>query len=594
MSRAQSWSSSLWQKRRKSHDDNEDQSREGDDGESHSDTYGEEEGDEDDEGGKEDQSRGGGDRVDYKDGDDWKDDSDKHNKSTDERDAESSTSAVVSTTSSSELTSYSTWSSEARFTSASQTPLPTSWSASSVAVPLLPASAPASEPTLAPQRVSLITNQVIKARQRAVEASHSTADMSDDPSSASLAWKSPQPGDAFAAGDEIMLHWTLPSSTGPSFQLRLCVLRASKDLQSAHSGSFGDGACGTGIQVNNSSPADETAGKVSFDAPTVSNADSFFIVLSPAQLVDASGPKATLPSSPTASLSLVPPSETANWASLDRQKRDMPPMSQLISPPFVLAPRGVNLAMMDSIPIATDVFDMTKQTPQSQRDQKDNATDSERARPISWGYVVGPILIVLTITVICGLIVAHRRGKKAAQEVATLQAREGEEKWRESTRREVEQLAKSTASQADRSVVTPHRNGGRPTLARNPFQSLDRRVPQSVDHYTVLPSKVSHRRQGSTSSASSYATSSRPASEADDHYAMLPSDLGYPMHDTALPSRDIRRSTTLSYCASSEEDDLDSLKETAAVLHYYSAKKAAFQPLPDLILPYRLPCDQDP
>lgn len=116
----------------------------------------------------------------------------------------------------------------------------------SVGVPL---AVPSPQPTLTPQRVSLLTSQVIKARQRAVDASHSQINPISSPS----IWLSPHPGDAFQTGQEISLQWSsAPSIATADYQLRLCILKNTVDLQQAQAGSFDQGACGLAIPVNSS------------------------------------------------------------------------------------------------------------------------------------------------------------------------------------------------------------------------------------------------------------------------------------------------------------------------------------------------------
>jgi hypothetical protein len=119
-----------------------------------------------------------------------------------------------------------------------------------IAPPTQP-TATVAQPTMTPQRVNLLSDQVVRARQRALDAARNDVASS----TAFPSWQSPHPGDAFAAGDQIQMLWSdgfNPSSASYSFQLRICVLRASMDIQNARSGSFGDGACGLAVNVNSS------------------------------------------------------------------------------------------------------------------------------------------------------------------------------------------------------------------------------------------------------------------------------------------------------------------------------------------------------
>lgn len=214
--------------------------------------------------------------------------------------------------------------------------------------------------------------------------------------------------------------------------------------------------------------------------------------MSPSQGGDQPGHVETL-SSPSSSSTqyLALPSQHAQWSSLQRQKRDMPPLAQLISPPFVLAPRGLNLAMINAMPASINsVNSIGQQFPESQIAPM--ATSTERVRPISWGYVVGPIMIVLAIAIITGLLLAYRRGKRTTRNLARLQAGEGEEKWREATRKEVEQLAEDTANQAVRSMKTPNPVAITST-PRRLLPSASR--PDPVGQYAYLQSEVGYTQQ---------------------------------------------------------------------------------------------------
>jgi hypothetical protein len=170
-----------------------------------------------------------------------------------------SSSTPVSSAGTSHTSSSSTWLSA----SSSSLSFPSSASFFGTAPPvpvILPTPTP--EPNLAPQRVSLLTSQVVKAKQRAIEAFQSGA-LSGDTSVASTTWSSPRPGDAFTVGDRISLLWNSLAPSLPAFQLRLCILRAAKDLQDAHSSLFGDGACGAPIIVNGSASSSVNGWQVS-------------------------------------------------------------------------------------------------------------------------------------------------------------------------------------------------------------------------------------------------------------------------------------------------------------------------------------------
>lgn len=137
--------------------------------------------------------------------------------------------------------------------------------------------------------------------------------------------------------------------------------------------------------------------------PAVSSTDSFFIVLS------TSG-----------------------------QKRDMPPLSQLISPPFVLAPRGVDLALKASLNNVSEEL--------TQQGERQLLSPPSAQRPTAWAYLAIPLAFVLLAAIAGSVVYAHRRGRRSARKAALLASKDGEEKWREATRKEVEQLTESTTS----------------------------------------------------------------------------------------------------------------------------------------------------
>jgi len=260
-----------WQKRRKSYHE---QDRYGE--ESISEEEAEQE--EDDQRDKEDDREysKGGESEDTVDEDDWangdryrKWNTEKENKAENREKIEpSSLSSTNKTTTGTEWrTSLSTTSTKE--TSYSSTSLETQHSSTSLdltptaTLPSIPSiGLPFTQPTLTPQRATLITDQLVKAKQRALEASRIGA-TSSETSLATLSWISPRPGDAFAAGDQITLGWNTPSPSLLTFQLRLCVLRTSMDLKGAQSGSFSDGSCGLAVNANSTLASDSGGWSVS-------------------------------------------------------------------------------------------------------------------------------------------------------------------------------------------------------------------------------------------------------------------------------------------------------------------------------------------
>lgn len=225
-----------FQTRREKYDEKEDYFEDGD----RSDHNQEEEGQ-----GEEDMNEYDDDREDRSKWENHKED----NYDDDDDDDDHTSSSIVgkssSTTSSSYSTASPTW-------SASWAPSSSSSSMPSLSVPSAsaPLVIPSPQPTLTPQRISLLTSQVIKARQRAVDASHS---QDNDPSSVSFSWLSPHPGDAFQAGQEVSLQWSSATQASiANYQLRLCVLKSTIDLQQAQNGAFDTSACGLAIPINSS------------------------------------------------------------------------------------------------------------------------------------------------------------------------------------------------------------------------------------------------------------------------------------------------------------------------------------------------------
>jgi hypothetical protein len=135
------------------------------------------------------------------------------------------------------------------------------------------------------------------------------------------------------------------------------------------------------------------------------------------------------------------------------QQRDTPLTSQMISPAFVLAPNGFDLSAFSNLPSAPTPTPTSTSQPQQFQQQTDPTL---KKRPIAWSWVVGPIIAVICIVVVCALVYSHRKGRRSARKAALQQARQGEEKWREATRKEVDDLAESTISHASRlSYIAP-------------------------------------------------------------------------------------------------------------------------------------------
>jgi hypothetical protein len=119
--------------------------------------------------------------------------------------------------------------------------------------------------------------------------------------------------------------------------------------------------------------------------------------------------------------------------------------------------------------------------------QQDDHSTLAAYRPVPWGYIVIPILIVLCIIIICSILYAHHRGKRTAKEMAKLEARQGEEKWREATKKEVESLAESAVSQAARFIST---TAARQSPPPPPPPKRSQPMPFTAGQYAHLPSEL--------------------------------------------------------------------------------------------------------
>lgn len=128
------------------------------------------------------------------------------------------------------------------------------WSGPTSGIPQLPMSMPTPSAALSPERISLISGQVIKARQRAIDSSKVNS-----AGSSSSSWQLPRAGDGYTAGQQVTLQWASSSSIQQttSMNLRLCLLRNDNDLQSAESGSLNvNQACGTAVAISCTASAD--------------------------------------------------------------------------------------------------------------------------------------------------------------------------------------------------------------------------------------------------------------------------------------------------------------------------------------------------
>lgn len=243
----------------------------------------------------------------------------------------------------------------------------------------------------------------------------------------------------------------------------------------------------------------------------MSAADSFFAILTSnqGQVQQQQGPAAPIGQ---AAFSLPPFPNRRNSAILKQRQT----LSQIVSPSFVLAPRGIDLSLLNTLPSPSSD---AAASPSVQLDQSQQSTTSvtTKTRSFHWAWVVLPIMVILIILTICGLVYCHRRGQRSARKLAEQESREGEEKWREATRKEVDSLAKSAADQA----------------------ALYSSRPISVRSFAELPPRQKEIE------ACSIPLPSSPA----DPYTYLPSNLG-------LPSRRLQRNSTIYSSSSTIKEQL--------------------------------------
>lgn len=237
-------------------------------------------------------------------------------------------------------------------------------------------------------------------------------------------------------------------------------------------------------------------------APTVTAADSFFAILTSDE-AQIQGPTASI-----GQAAFALPSPLLETRQLQ---------SQIVSPCFVLAPRGIDLSLLNTIPSPSS---NAAASPSVQVDQVQQSTapTTITTRPINWAWIVLPILGISIILIVCGLVYCHRRGQRSARELAEQQSREGEEKWREATRREVNSLAKSTADQAALYSSTP-----------TSLQTFADWSPRRIEIESC--------------------SISRPVAPPSDPYTYLPSNLG-------VPARRLQRNLTTSSSSSTINEDI--------------------------------------
>ncbi|PWN46064.1 hypothetical protein IE81DRAFT_344129 [Ceraceosorus guamensis] len=152
-------------------------------------------------------------------------------------------------------------------------------------------------------------------------------------------WISPAPGDAFTPGMEVVLTWRQQAASTPGVALSLCVLSQPSDLRAARAGRFVDGGCGqsTSPTVSPSVSGQPNTWEIRFPAPSVSSADSFYVLLAPASSdfaassndvaapvrASTSAIKSKESSSASRTLSAEESSQTKGWSSMDPSSNDV-------------------------------------------------------------------------------------------------------------------------------------------------------------------------------------------------------------------------------------------------------------------------------
>ncbi|KAL9934196.1 hypothetical protein V8E36_006652 [Tilletia maclaganii] len=181
-------------------------------------------------------------------------------------------------------------------TSSVSSALPSSSSSSS-------STASASKPSRKPDRTRLSAMAIISARNKAVSASGGSGNGGGAAGTSSGAsggdasgqWVLPGIGQIFAGGQDVTLSWRSEKRPAASTMLRLCVLKDEGALRAAHASS-GNEACGQPTAPTIMKGAQAGVWSISFTAPNVTIADSFYVLLSQTGSTSSS-PTTTLSSS---------------------------------------------------------------------------------------------------------------------------------------------------------------------------------------------------------------------------------------------------------------------------------------------------------
>ncbi|KAE8266825.1 hypothetical protein A4X09_0g5528 [Tilletia walkeri] len=136
-----------------------------------------------------------------------------------------------------------------------------------------------------PDRSRLNAMAIMSARNKAVAAQASSTAASGAGSGAGAwtklggQWVLPSTGQIFAGGQDVTLSWRSSKRPSDSTMLRLCVLKNEGDLRAVQSGLQGSGSCGTPTTPSIMSGAQPGIWSISFTAPNVTIADSFYVLL---------------------------------------------------------------------------------------------------------------------------------------------------------------------------------------------------------------------------------------------------------------------------------------------------------------------------
>ncbi|KAK0547160.1 hypothetical protein OC846_004969 [Tilletia horrida] len=178
-----------------------------------------------------------------------------------------------------------------------------------------------SRPDHKPNKSRLAAMAIMSARSKAVaaQASAGSTGVSSSPylGPNDGSWVLPSSGQIFAGGQDVTLSWRSNKKPPDSTTLSLCLLKNEGDLRAVQSGIQNNGACGSSTTPTIVAGAQAGIWTISFTAPNVTSADSFYVLLSRS----VNGPAAS--TGATSTKSAAKASQSAkNKKSKDRKDRD--------------------------------------------------------------------------------------------------------------------------------------------------------------------------------------------------------------------------------------------------------------------------------